>query len=390
MSKKWTLVKIKDICTDVNVGFVGPSTSHRDDEGIPFLMGKNVGPGFLKLTSLDRVTRAFHEGNKKSQLRAGDVVVVRIGNSGQAAVVPEDFGEANCSGLVIIKHPMDILADYLVYYLNSPTGRAYSMSQAIGSTRSTLNTKTVAETLIPLPPMEEQKRIVAKLDQALGHVDELEQNAKLNLRDIDQLWLSALGSLMAPPPKSSENDHVRLGDIATLVNGRAYKKEELLDEGKYRVLRVGNFFSSEHWYWSDLELDEHKYCDSGDLLYAWSASFGPRIWTGERTIFHYHIWKVLFDESLIVRDWLKYWFEWDVDRVKAAAGVGTTMLHVTKGAMEDRKLIIPPLPEQKEIVRQLDRLASELGVLKSNVENSSLQRQSLRSSILSAAFAGDL
>ena len=64
-------------------------------------------------------------------------------------------------------------------------------------------------------------------------------------------------------------------------------KPELLAEGKYPVLRVGNFFTSNKWYFSDLELDETKYCDNGDLLYAWSASFGARMWEGEKVIYHF-------------------------------------------------------------------------------------------------------
>ena len=66
--------------------------------------------------------------------------------------------------------------------------------------------------------------------------------------------------------------------MCEFVNGRAYSKHELLEKGKYAVLRVGNFFTNNHWYYSDLELESNKYCDYGDLLYAWSASFGPRIW----------------------------------------------------------------------------------------------------------------
>ena len=74
----------------------------------------------------------------------------------------------------------------------------------------------------------------------------------------------------------------RFGDICKVINGRAYRQPELLDSGKYPVLRVGNFFSSDRWFYSDLELPEDKYCDNGDLLFAWSASFGPRIWDGEK------------------------------------------------------------------------------------------------------------
>lgn len=55
-------------------------------------------------------------------------------------------------------------------------------------------------------------------------------------------------------------------EICRLINGKAYKKKELLNEGKYRVLRVGNLFNNKHWYHSDLELAEDKYIDKGDLI----------------------------------------------------------------------------------------------------------------------------
>ncbi|MBR5008649.1 MAG: restriction endonuclease subunit S, partial [Methanocorpusculum sp.] len=63
-------------------------------------------------------------------------------------------------------------------------------------------------------------------------------------------------------------EYKRLGEVVQFLNGRAYKMPELLSEGKYKVLRVGNFFTSDKWYYSNLELDEDKYCYDGDLLYA--------------------------------------------------------------------------------------------------------------------------
>ena len=74
---------------------------------------------------------------------------------------------------------------------------------------------------------------------------------------------------------------VRLGEIMNFVNGRAYSKNELLSYGKYKVLRVGNLFTNGEWYFSNLELEDEKYCYKGDLLYAWAASFGPTIWNGD-------------------------------------------------------------------------------------------------------------
>lgn len=149
---------------------------------------------------------------------------------------------------------------------------------------------------------------------------------------------------------------VKLSEVCTLINGRAYSRDELLSVGKYEVLRVGNFFSNRNWYYSDLELPEDKYCENGDLLYAWSASFGPRIWEGGKVIYHYHIWKIVIDESKVDKKYLFHALKYDVERIKRDQGTGSTMLHVTKSAMEDRQIPFPPLPEQKRIAAILDKV----------------------------------
>lgn len=178
----------------------------------------------------------------------------------------------------------------------------------------------------------------------------------------------------------------KLHEICELINGRAYSKSELLPAGKYPVLRVGNFFTNDHWYHSDLELEEKKYCDKGDLLYAWSASFGPRIWAGEKVIFHYHIWKVDLDESLIDKMYLFYFFEWDVVKVKEDHGTGTTMMHVSKGSMEQRDILLPPLPEQKRIVSILDEAFDGIATAKANAEKNLKNARAVFESKLDGVF----
>lgn len=145
-----------------------------------------------------------------------------------------------------------------------------------------------------------------------------------------------------------------LGEVCRFINGKAYKRPELLEKGKYPVLRVGNFFTNDNWYYSNLELHEDKYCDDGDLLYAWSASFGPRIWEGGKVIYHYHIWKVIPETEIISKKYLFYLLDWDTEALKAEHGTGSTMMHVGKGAIEKRIVPIPPLNVQAEIVRILD------------------------------------
>ncbi len=178
-----------------------------------------------------------------------------------------------------------------------------------------------------------------------------------------------------------------LGNVCDLRNGRAYKKEELLELGRYPVLRVGNFFTNKHWYYSDLELDQTKYCDDGDLLYAWSASFGPRIWNGGKVIFHYHIWRVDHDEKQAHKGFLRYWFEWDAESIKKDQGAGTTMVHVSMKSMNARPIALPPLPEQKRIVAILDEAFAAIATATANTEKNLANARELFESELNRVFS---
>ena len=139
----------------------------------------------------------------------------------------------------------------------------------------------------------------------------------------------------------------KLGDSVRFINGRAYKQKELLDTGKYRVLRVGNFNTNDRWYYSDLELPEEKYANKGDLLYLWATSFGPEIWDNERVIYHYHIWKLDIIDPNIDKQYLNIWLETDKERIKQNTN-GTTMVHVTKSNMEQREFKLPKLLAEQE------------------------------------------
>jgi type I restriction enzyme S subunit len=144
----------------------------------------------------------------------------------------------------------------------------------------------------------------------------------------------------------------KFGECATLINGRAYSQDELLDSGT-PVLRIQNLNGGERWYYSDLELPKEKYCVAGDLLYAWSATFGPYRFEGPRSIFHYHIWRVIPGDRLD-KNFAFHLLGWMTARIRAAAH-GVAMLHMTKGGMEAWPIPVPPLDEQRRIAAILDR-----------------------------------
>lgn len=153
----------------------------------------------------------------------------------------------------------------------------------------------------------------------------------------------------------------KLSDICKVINGRAYKQNELLNEGKYQVLRVGNFFSRDKWYYSDLELSSDKYCNAGDLLFAWSASFGPRIWKGAKTIYHYHIWKLVPEETILDKYYLYYWLNNSIKSLTIGTH-GSVMAHMTKNEMENQVIKLPCINVQRKIAAVLKAIDDKIEV----------------------------
>lgn len=277
------------------------------------------------------------------------VVIVKDG----AGVGRVNACEANTSVLgtmqaLIPKDGVD--RDFLLHLIRSlRLGEGFS-----GSTIPHIYFKDYGKKLVPLPAQTEQQKIARQFNA----IEQQIESAERQVGQLDSLVKSRFVEMFGEPNANSMRWKMeQLKHNATLINGRAYKKDELLPSGKYPVLRVGNLFSNRDWYYSDLELDQSKYCDTGDLLYAWSASFGPKIWDGGIAIFHYHIWKIMVDDSYDKRFLCELLRHTERSFLEDTHGIG--MLHLTKTGMEETFFIVPPIELQEEFsrfVQQVDKL----------------------------------
>ena len=244
---------------------------------------------------------------------------------------------------------------------------------------TTINQLTISQLqniIFVIPPLPEQQRIASYLDKKCGEIDELialQEKMIAQLTEYKQAVITeAVTKGLDPNAKLVPSGIEWIGDVPegwkvcklknsyTLLNGRAYLDPELLEEGKYRILRVGNLFSSDKWYYSDLELEPNKYCEAGDLLYGWSASIGPYIWKEEKVIYHYHIWKVLFGTNNLH---FSYYLLKALTLAKQRDMHGSAMQHLTKNGMDNSMIPLPPLPEQQRIATYLDAKCSEIDSL---------------------------
>lgn len=284
----------------------------------------------------------------------------------------------------IIGIPSDERYDlkFLYYYLLSYNWK--SLTQGNEKVKgATLNKSSIGTIKLPIISLSEQQNIVRYLDESFAKIDALKANAEKSLADAKALFQAELKKAMEPKEGWEEK---KLGEIIKVINGRAYLKPEMLNEGKYKILRVGNFFTNDKWYYSNLELEENKYCENGDLLYAWSASFGPRIWKGEKVIYHYHIWKMECSD-VIDKYFMCYWLDSDELKKQAMKSLhGATMSHITKTIIEGCNVSYPSQETQQTIVTHLDTLSAKVTQLQQNLERIKTECDALKQALLRQVF----
>jgi type I restriction enzyme S subunit len=159
----------------------------------------------------------------------------------------------------------------------------------------------------------------------------------------------------------------RQGDVTNFSNGRAYKLDEWESHGT-PVIRLQNLTGSgKDYYYSNLELPDRQYCEYGDLLFMWSATFGPHIWKGPKAIYHYHIWKVTPNEVNFTKAYAYQLLGYKtIEWLNKSNGMG--ILHVTKGGMEDMPLTLPPLPEQQKIATILSSVDNVIETTRAQID----------------------
>lgn len=276
--------------------------------------------------------------------------------------------------------------------------------KAAGSTRFTLTKGSFESTIIKFPENKSEQKKIAQILSTTDTVIEKTQAAIAKYKAIKQGMLNDLftrgidtksGKLR---PKQEDAPHLykesELGwipkewdeeeskSVVNFINGRAYSIHEWESNGT-PVIRLQNLTGSgENYYYSNLVLPESQYCKKGDLLYMWSATFGPHIWKGDKAIFHYHIWKVECSKRIN-----QTYFYYELLRFTETVlngSNGSTMAHITKLGMDKRLINVPSIPEQEFILNRLLSIDKQL-----QTEQNYLQKlQQIKSGLMADLLSG--
>jgi type I restriction enzyme, S subunit len=190
LSSSWSQAKLEDVCPIITDGT--HQTPRYTDEGAIFLSAQNVKPfRFLPEKHRKVSVEDFRNYTARNKPRRGDVLLTRVGAGiGEAAIVDQDIEFAIYVSLALIRtDSTQLLPEFLVHWLNSPPGRASSHRETFGRGHSqgNLNLKLLRSVKVPVPPLTEQRRVVAELNALQAEVDALKRLQAETAAELDAL-----------------------------------------------------------------------------------------------------------------------------------------------------------------------------------------------------------
>lgn len=382
-------------------------------KGVPSIGGEHLKyDGTFDFSSIKYVPREFAAGMARGRIQANDILVVKDGaTTGKTAFVDSTFPYRNAivnEHVFICRPAPQIEPRYLFRFLMSREGQKRILENFKGSAQGGINQAFAGNTEIPLAPLPEQRRIVAKLDELLAKADASGQRLAripLLLKRFRQAILAAACSGRLTADWREENGStgdewpiVVLGEIADLRLGKMLDKVKNIGEPT-RYLRNINV----RWFefgLSDIALlratkEERKELSikKGDLLICEGGEPGRcAVWNTDDAdmVFQKAVHRVRLAENVS-----PYWVALNI-RNDAYSGrldeyfTGTTIKHLTGKSLARYEFSLPTLAEQREIVRRVEALFALAHQIEARCVRAKAHADNLAQSILAKAFRGEL
>ena len=298
----------------------------------------------------------------------------------------------NDSGLTVDAASDGLLQDYLDWCLFGKQDIIYALGK--GSAQKNLDIREFVNIPIPIPPLAERKRIVAKIDAAFEKIDKLKANAEKNLANAKELFQSALDEAMRPKDGWVEK---RLGEVYDVRDG-THDSPRYVNEGwpliTSKNLRDGAIVFDGVKYISKNDYDAinvRSRVDVGDVLMAMIGTIGNPVVVIKSPSYAIKNMALFKLQEGQCSQFLRYLLmSPDVTLKMEREFKGSTQHFVSLKYLRNFKAHFPPLSEQREIVKRLDLFAEKIKMLEQNYTQQIADCVDMRQAVLREAFEGRL
>jgi type I restriction enzyme S subunit len=359
---------------------------------------KKSGTPLIRISSFDNgpvyfddktvyVDSSYLKTKSGFKVEKGDVLIALSGaTTGKYGIYTGDEPSLLNQRIGLLKSGVsEQMNDKFFYYYLSVL-KSEILRNAGGAAQPNISTKSISEFKIPLPPLDQQKKIAAILDAA----DAYRQKTKALIEKYDELTQSLFLDMFGDPvtnPKGLPTE--QLGDLCDFYSGRAWKKGELGDKG-YKLVRISNLHKPSFPYWLyDGEMIEKHKVEQGDLLFSWAgvkASIDSYIYEGEVAMINQHIYNIKPKSSDISKLYLFNLLQLHLENLRKSLGGGVGQFHLKKSDITSIKVLIPDSNSMENYMQSLNSLKNQ----KAQAQASLAQAEDLFNSLLQRAFKGEL
>ncbi len=391
MKQGWEIKKLGEVCKVIAGQSPEGKFYNSEGKGMPFYQGKKeYGEKYIgePTTWTTKITK---------EAEAGDILM-----SVRAPVGPVNFATQKICigrGLAAIRAGKNIdnefLYNFLIKHENEVEGNA-------GAVFNSINKTQIENIEIPLPPLPEQQRIVAILDEAFAAIDKAKANAEQNLKNAKELFESYLQGVFENWKENWEEnwEEKPLKEVCAKITDGTHQTPKYFDDGII-------FLSSKNVTSGKIDWENIKYIDEkqhiemhkrvapriGDILLAKNGTTGVAAMVDRDVVFDIYVSLAhirVLDE--IIPDFMLYFINSPIAKKqfnKRLKGSGVPNLH-----LEEIREVIIPFPKSKEdqetIVSQLDTLRAETHKLEAVYQKKIADLEELKKSVLQKAFSGNL
>ena len=372
LPEDWKKRSVAEVCRSVSVGVViKPSQYYVSaSEGIKAFRSANVKEGQVNNSDWVYFSHKGHNENKKSELKTGDVLVVRTGYPGTACVVTPQYAGCNAIDIVIARPDIQkIIPTYLCLFTNSEYGKSQVANLQGGMAQKHLNVGAYQQVEIPLPPLPEQKKIAAILstwDRAIEGTEKLLANSQQQKKALMQQLLTGKKRL---PGFTGEWKNVLLKDIALIKKGQALSSKDLM-RGDYPVIAGGKTSPYKHKNFTH----ENVITVSASGAYAGYVSFHSyKIWASDCS--------VITSRSGNSISFIYFWLSYLQNKIFSLQS-GGAQPHIYPRDLELLHIHCPPLPEQKAIAAVLSTADEEHAAIEADLALLRQEKKALMQQLL--------
>ena len=383
--KNW---EIKDIVKD-NF-WVMPATPKFVDNGeVPYITSKNIRCGKIDFNKVKYISKSdYAELSKNRPILEGDILVSMIGTLGEVAQVREDDLSFYGQNVYLIRLNEELInSEYFLHYFDSKVMKEYFESIKKGSTQGYLKTKDIETVKIPKNSIDEQKRIVAKLDDAFEKIDLAIKNTEQQLKDTKELFQSTLNQTFS----NDEWEIKDLGDICEVIAGQSPKGDTYNTDGKGMPFHQGKKDYGEKYLAQNTKwtTSPTKVISAGSIVMSVRAPVGPVNFTVEEICIGRGLAGLISGENLD-KEFLYYYLVCNENNIANSIPDGAVFGGINRDTIKSIKIPFPIIDEQKQIVKKLDNLSEKAQQLEKLYNQKLSDLTELKQSILQSAFNGEL